>query len=156
MDYKLKGEFYDIIGDGYTWDVFPFQTNQSEFLDQLDTLITAQIYGQNSIALVISCIVYSKDLDIWSYNILFLEKNLQGIMYVHDPLSVSFRPNKFQSSTEKSFYIIDIIKVTIIFSYAIFMIGKGFYRWRKKSKKLLKFLSESLIMLFLISFTIAY
>ena len=95
LDYKISGEYHDYNGDGYTWDIYPSKLNKSAFNDEYDTLNDAGFIGEDTVGIIISFITYSKDLDMWSYNLAFLEKNLQGVIYTHFPYSLVFKPGIF-------------------------------------------------------------
>jgi hypothetical protein len=116
IDYTLSGEYHKYTGDGYTWDIYPSKLNQSEFQTQLDALIASGGFiDEQSVVFILSFICYSKDLDMWSYDIAYLEKNLQGVIYTHLPFSQVFEPNKFETNIEIFFLIVDCVKVAIIF-----------------------------------------
>jgi hypothetical protein len=52
---------------------------------------------------------------MWTYDIAYLEKNLQGVIYAHLPFSQVFEPNKFESKLEIFFLAVDCIKVALMF-----------------------------------------
>jgi hypothetical protein len=116
IDYTLSGEYHKYTGDGFTWDVYPSKMNQSEFQSELVTLIeSGEFIGEQNVVFILSFICYSKDLDMWSYDIAYLEKNLQGVIYTHLPFSQVFEPNKFETNVEIFFLAVDCLKVAIIF-----------------------------------------
>lgn len=155
LDYKITGDYHTYDGDGYTWDVYPNKINQKQFLTEFDSLLKEGFLGEQTLCLIISFIIYSKDLDLWSYNIIFVEKNLQGVIYPHHPMSMIFQPHKFQTPGEIFFLVFDIIKVTCLFSIAVYGIVKGFWRWKINKKiPLMKFTLLTLLYLLLISLTI--
>lgn len=116
LDIEISGEYHDFNGDGYTWDIYPTQMNKSTFQTEYDALVAAGFVGEQTVGVIISFIIYSKDLDLWSNNYAFLEKNLQGVIYTHFPNSIVFEPLKFESLIEILFYFIDILKVILIFT----------------------------------------
>lgn len=107
LDYTLSGEYHKFNGDGYIWDIYPTELNQSSFLTQYNELVDAGFIGGQTVGVIISFIVYSKDLDMWTYDVAYLEKNLQGVIYTHLPYSQVFEPNKFETNTEKFFLAVD-------------------------------------------------
>jgi hypothetical protein len=115
IDYTLSGEYHKYTGDGYTWDIYPSKLNQSQFQTQLDALIDNGFIGEQNVVFILSFVCYSKDLDMWTYDIAYLEKNLQGVIYTHLPFSQVFEPNKFETNVEIFFLIVDCLKVGLIF-----------------------------------------
>jgi flagellar basal body-associated protein FliL len=107
--------------------------------------------------MILSFVVYSKDLDLWAYNIIFMEKNLQGLIYAHHPISMVFEPHKFETSAETAFFVFDIFKVTLIFIFCIYEIAKEFWGWRKyKNKTLINCIIVTIWMLVIMALTITY
>lgn len=90
--------------------------NQSTFETEYDTLVNAGFIGEQTVGLIISFTIYSKDLNKWAYNYAFLEKNLQGVIYTHFPNSIVFEPHRFDTIEEIIFFFVDILKVIIVFS----------------------------------------
>ena len=94
---------------------------------------------------------------MWSLNYILIEKGVQGFYKTFNPVSQSFKPNKFEGSTNTAFYAFDIIKVTWLFGYCIYYLIKGFYLWKfKKTKALRTFLKEISISLTVVALVITY
>mmetsp|Transcript_4851 Transcript_4851/g.4602 ORF Transcript_4851/g.4602 Transcript_4851/m.4602 type:complete len:334 (-) Transcript_4851:690-1691(-) len=158
LNFDISGEYSLFDGDGYTWDIYPTKMNQSTFDTEYDTLVDAGFIGEQTVGLIISFTIYSKDLNKWAYNYAFLEKNLQGVIYTHFPNSIVFEPHRFDTIEEVIFFFIDIIKVIVIFIVCCYVIGWEFYLWKfkKNRRTLIVFIRTTMMQLLAIILTIIY
>ena len=157
LDYEINGEYHNFNGNGYTYDIYPTKTNQSAFQLRMGEELAAGFVSEKTVGFILSFIIYSKDLDLWSYNYALLEKNLQGVIYTHFPNSLVFKPNKFESILEFIFLIIDILRVIIMLGIIFYVIGIEFYRWKfKKIRTLSEFIRVTIVQMIGIALIITY
>jgi len=134
IDYEIDGEYRNYNGDGYLIDIYPSKMFQQEFLDRFNAIKDQGFLDQQTVVMIISFVVYSKDLDLWAYNVIFLEKNLQGVIYTHHPKSMIFEPHKFQTGMQVIFLAFDAIKVGLLLLFCGFQAYKMIRRWIKTKK----------------------
>ena len=156
-EYSVIGEYYTYNGNGHTVNLYPSKTNRTQYKSILSSMASEEVLGDATIAVIFSFYVYSKDLDMWSLNYILIEKGVQGFYKSFSPVSLSFKPNKFEGTVNTAFYAFDIIKVSWLFGYCIYYLIKGFYFWKfKKTKTLIVYLREIVISLTVIALVITY
>ena len=156
-EFSIDGEYFTYNGDGYTVNLYPSSTNRTQFLSLINKMIIENIMGDGTVSVIFSYYVYSKDLDIWTFNYILIEKGLQGYFRALNPVSLPFKPNKFEGTSATIFYAFDIIKVTCLYGYWIYYLIKGFYFWKfKKTKSAFVYFKEVVISVTSIALWITY
>ena len=120
--YEIPGEISTVTGDGYTLDVNPL-INAYEFRDIVNKTKDL-FYNVSARGLVISMTAYNARSDWWLSIQLYYEYGVNDITTLTYLRCTPFKPNIYESPTERKFFYVDIIRFTVSIVLSAFMLGQ--------------------------------